>query len=448
MKKTMVTALCLSMALGSAAMASELEALGVSVNANDESATGYTIDFSYADADATNVQLLGGFQFYESGDVSVYGKGFSLSASDSFTNHLISPQDWQPGMQLRHVQDTGYTMEMEKDEAGNWTASLDLPGGCYMYQYSVSYDNGETWETIADPTNEAESNTWGGSVQTRSKFYVPYDEKQGDDNYYDWSWATPIEDAEAAGTVEFFTYPTTEDGEQFAEVYLPADYDAKREEPYKVLYLAHGGGGNEGDWFHQGNASNILDRLIANGSVEPFVVVCMNNAAFNDMFITPEQPKTSNNADFYRYCVNNLMENLIPYVEENFNVSTETAGKAVAGLSQGAKFSTFSMVDNPGYFSYYGLFSCAVNWIWPEQEDYSEFKNSNIYLAAGFADNYLISAEYHKELDCTVVGFKEKLEAAEIEYNNGGSYVTAEGSHDWFTWQQILKDYIETTLWK
>lgn len=434
------------MAMSATAMAAETDTAGVNVEKNDASVSGYTVNFSYTDDEATDVTLSGGFAFYESGDVHVYGKGFALSASDSYKNYLVDPQDWQPNMELRHIEDTGYTMDMTKDEeTGQWNAALDLPGGCYMYQYNVSYDGGETWETIADPTNESFSNQWGDQ-QTRSKFYVPYDEKQGEDLYYDWSWATPIEDEALAGTIEGFTYETP-DGEQRAEIYLPAGYESN-EDPYKVLYLAHGGGGTEGDWFWQGNAGNILDRIFANGDADPFVVVCMNNAAFNSLFINEENNSVSNNADYYRYCVSNIKENLIPYVEENYNVSSEISDKALAGLSQGAKLTNFALIDEPDAFSYYGLFSCSVSWSWPQLEDYSAYKDCSIYLAAGFADHYLISASYHDELDCTLVGFKEDLEAAEITYNQGGSYVTVDGAHDWFTWQQILKDYVTTTLWK
>lgn len=439
--KKMIAPLCLLAVLGGTAKAEA----GTVVEKNEGSVSGYTVHFSYADEKATNVKLLGGFQFYESGDVNLYGRGFSLSASDSYKNYLVDPQEWKPGMELRHIFDTGYETELERDaQTGEWTVSFDLPGGCYMYQYSVSYDNGETWETIADPTNTAFSNEWGAG-QTRSKFFVPYDEKQGDDLYYDWSWATPVEAEESAGTIEGFVYDTP-DGEQRAEIYLPAGYE-NSEEPYKVLYLAHGGGGTEGDWFWQGNAGNILDRIFAEGKAEPFVAVCMNNAAFNQLFITEDSPNVSNNADYYRYCVKNIKENLIPYVEEHYNVSSEVEDKALAGLSQGAKLTNFALIDEPDAFDSYGMFSCSVSWSWPELEDYSAYQDSKIYLAAGFADHYMISSGYHGDQDCTLVGFKEDLEAAEIPYNNGGNYVTADGAHDWFTWQQILKDYVETFLW-
>ena len=421
---------------------------GVTVSENEESKTGYTVDFSYEDEKATNVNLIGGFQFYKSGDIQVYANGFVLPANDSQANHCIEADQWEPDQNLKHLNDTGSTVEM-KNEDGKWSASLDLPGGYYMYQYSVSYDGGETYETVTDPQNVPACNEELSADQTRSQFFVPYDEKQGEEkDYYDWSWALPVEDEADKGSVEALVYEGL-DGEQQAEIYLPAGYDEDSETPYKVLYLSHGGGGNEGDWFYQGHAGDIIDRLIADGSSEPFVVVCMDNSPYVEQFNTPEDSKkASGDTNYFLYCYKNIKEYLIPYVEENYNVSSERSERAFAGLSNGAKLTSQILIHDPEEFGYYGLFSGSSAWAWEEKEDYSAEQSANIYLAAGWADQLMMQNSYHTEKDKTLMGMKELLDGAEIPYNNGGSYVTVEGAHDWFTWMQILEDYVSTTLWK
>lgn len=148
------------------------------------------------------------------------------------------------------------------------------------------------------------------------------------------------------------------------------------------------------------------------------------------------------------YCYDNIKNYLMPYVEENYNVSTEAAGKAFTGLSNGAKLTNEIFINDPAEFSYYGLFSGSSAWAWPELEDYSEYQNANLYLAAGYADQLMMQNTYHTDGDKTLMGLKELLDEAGIEYNNGGGYVTVEGAHDWFTWQQMFKDYVTTTLWK
>lgn len=418
----------------------------VVVKKNDNSRTGYTVSFSLEDEKATNVSLLGGFTFYHDGDVHLYGKGFSLAANDDYHNYLVQPEDWKADNNLRHIFDMEYSSELKRDSSGKWIATMDLPGGCYMYQFSVSEDSGISYTPIADPDNTAQSVDWG-SNQTRSKFFVPYDEKQGEEDYYDWSWTIPDKNS-SQGTINGITYDG-KDGEQRAEIYLPAGYDESREDPYPVLYLAHGGGGDEGDWFYQGNAGNILDNLIANGDAEPFVMVTMNNGAYTHLFRDdPDVPSEKNNPEYYEYCYDNIKNYLIPYIEEKYNVGTTADKKALAGLSQGAKLSNLAWINDPDTFGYYGMFSCSTSFLWPDQDDYSEYKKAKVYLAAGFADNYMISGEYHTDVDCTLIGLKEKLDEDGIIYNNGTGYVTVAGDHDWFTWQQILKKYFTDFLWK
>ena len=81
------------------------------------------------------------------------------------------------------------------------------------------------------------------------------------------------------GTVSFET-ATTEDGIATSYgVYLPNGYDADREEAYPLLVLFHGGGGYDGSWFSNGLA-NILDNMIAEGRMEPTIVVTPNGSDF------------------------------------------------------------------------------------------------------------------------------------------------------------------------
>lgn len=409
---------------------------GVVVEENADSQTGYTVSFTYYDEDATNVQIMGGFQFYKENDEHVYGIGYNLEEGDSYENYLINAEDWSKDQDLWHVNDTGYVADMEYDsETGAWTYSLDLPGGSYLYQYNVSTDNGETYEAVIDPENIPYCNSLGAH-QTRSQFYVPYDpEKQSEND--DWSWLLPAENEEDRGTLIQENYPSATGEEAPIELYLPAGYDENREEPYKVLYLSHGAGGDEADWFYQGNAGNIVDRLTAAGECEPFIMVAMNNTIFDWDFDV---------------IIDNVKNYLIPFVEENYNVSTEPEDRAFGGLSMGAMTTNKLLFDDPEYFGYYGLFSGSRVYEFPELDDYSAYHNTNLYLAAGWEDHAIInkslSFAYHGDTDMTTMGLAEKLDELGIPYNNGNDIVIVQGGHDWFTWPQILRDFVSTTLWK
>ncbi len=60
-------------------------------------------------------------------------------------------------------------------------------------------------------------------------------------------------------------------------VYTPPDYSEDKK--YNVLYLLHGIGGDEREWYNNGSPQNILDNLYNNNELEPMIVVLPNGRA-------------------------------------------------------------------------------------------------------------------------------------------------------------------------
>lgn len=401
----------------------------VSVEENPDSATGYTVSFSFEDPNAVNVQVMGSFDFSLASDEHTYAGGVDLEEGDSVSNYYVAPEDWTAEADLWHISDASCIRDMDGSD-GVWTYSLDLPGGSYLYKFKVTYD-GEIYQDLTDPDNPADCNRYG-SHQDRSQFYVPYDaEKQNPND--DFTWLTPAENEADRGTRIHLAYPSADGRTKNTEIYLPAGYDADREEPYKVLYLSHGGGGEEGDWIYQGNAGNILDRLVAEGACEPFIIVAMNNTVFSWD---------------YDAIFENTKDYLIPYIEAHYNVSAEASGRAFAGLSMGGMTTSEMYYRDPSLFGYFGVFSGASTAAFPVLDDYSAYKEPQMYLAAGWADMALKNSSYQTETDRTTVGLADKLDELGIAYNGGNGIYLVQGSHDWFTWPQIIKDYFANYLWK
>lgn len=401
---------------------------GVTVEQNADSKTGYTARFVYYDDEAANVKLQGGFTFYQPGDMYCFGGG-RLNADGDIVDqeHLYTPSTWEKGM--CRYGDSGYVEDMVYDEeSGAWMTSLDLPCGSYLYQYVVVDDDGNE-KMVTDPANIPWVNELGAS-QTRSQFYVPYDdEKQASSD--DWTFVFPEENPEDQGSVVWdsydgIVYEGCESALQQVMVYLPAHYDEKREEPYKTLYLAHGGGGEEGDWFFQGNAGNVVDRLAAEGLSEEFVMVAIDISAGTDEELCK-----------------NLTEYTIPYVEKTYNVSTDKNDRALAGLSKGAKFTYTAHYLLDKTFGYFGVFS--VGYPSPDYDVVSA-ANKNIaklYMGAGFAD-HTMGASF-AEGQIPMVPFAAYCDMNGVEYD--GLHVV-QGGHDWFTWPQLLQDFVQNFLWK
>ena len=145
-----------------------------------------------------------------------------------------------------------------------------------------------------------------------------------------------------AGTVQYVEYAGTLSEHQDLGIYLPAGYDADREEPYRVIYLTHGMGGNETYWFTQPQASNIMDHIVAEDPGQEAIIVAMDNTLYN--------------WDYYQIGLN-VTERIIPYIEAHYNVSTDPQDRAFAGFSMGAMTSTYMAFHYADEFGYFGIFS-------------------------------------------------------------------------------------------
>lgn len=173
------------------------------------------------------------------------------------------------------------------------------------------------------------------------------------------------------GTVELISYMAKdytgdgEDVEKKAYVYLPAGYDETKQ--YNVVYLMHGIGGNEKEWGLDRDANSrvkrIMDNLIGDGVIEPFIVVTPNGKA---MACTHEET----NDLFYLYG-NELRNDLIPYIEshyatyadykeDGYDMSATREHRCMAGLSMGGMQTiNIGMCECLDLFSWFGAFSSA-----------------------------------------------------------------------------------------
>jgi hypothetical protein len=114
------------------------------------------------------------------------------------------------------------------------------------------------------------------------------------------------------GTVTNITYGSN----YVARVYTPPGYS--RSQPYAYMFLMHGLGGSERSWHDNDLYAHIqLDNLIAQGAVDPFIIVFTRNDYSNWNFGPI------------------LINELIPYVEANYCVSTNPDNRALGGLSMG-----------------------------------------------------------------------------------------------------------------
>ena len=85
------------------------------------------------------------------------------------------------------------------------------------------------------------------------------------------------------GNVQQILFPSkSTNTSRRAFVYTPPGYDKDQRRRYPVLYLQHGWGEDETAWSNQGHANLIMDNLIAEGKIKPFIIV-MTYGMTNDV---------------------------------------------------------------------------------------------------------------------------------------------------------------------
>jgi MYXO-CTERM domain-containing protein len=115
------------------------------------------------------------------------------------------------------------------------------------------------------------------------------------------------------GTVDNITYGSN----YVARVYTPPGYSTNRK--YPAMYLMHGLGGSERSWHDNDLYAHIqLDNLIAQGAVDPFIIVFTRNDYAN-----------------WSGFGNILINELIPYVEGRYSICANADNRALGGLSMG-----------------------------------------------------------------------------------------------------------------
>ncbi len=133
-------------------------------------------------------------------------------------------------------------------------------------------------------------------------------------------------------------------------LYTPPGY-AKSTETCPVLYLQHGGTDNETSWENWGKAAYIFDNLIAEQKAKPFMAV-MNNGMLRHKSTAGDLIDDA----FERL----LIEDCMPYVEQNYRTKSGKWNRALGGLSMGSYMSCDIGFRHPELFGSIGTFTASM----------------------------------------------------------------------------------------
>ena len=223
-------------------------------------------------------------------------------------------------------------------------------------------------------------------------------------------------------------------------VYTPPGYERDTTN-YPVLYLLHGSGGTESSWIGDGLANVILDNLIADGRAKPMIVVMPVGH--------PEGSLRAGNLPTFRArdiqaFANDLIDEVMPFVERTYRAARQADRRAIAGLSMGGNQARQIGLSRLDLFSYVATFSGTVGVrggaVSPETiaqtfaDALADPPSTNsalrLFWAAVGADETNLLAQ-HRVLN-------NVLDRHGIRYE----FVTIPGGHTWHVWRRNLRDVV------
>ena len=145
-------------------------------------------------------------------------------------------------------------------------------------------------------------------------------------------------------------------------VYTPPGYTADKK--YPVLYLLHGLNEDYRQWTEWCQADNIIDNLIAEDKIQPMIMVfpnCDTRLTVTDTSKASRSGRADGFAGYGKPFEQDLLKDIIPYIDSHYSTYTDREHRAIAGLSMGGGQSLNIGLHNLESFTYIGGFSSAPN---------------------------------------------------------------------------------------
>ena len=302
---------------------------------------------------------------------------------------------------------------LKKGADGTWSITVGpLNPAVYEYSYTVDGVRG------LDPANPMIK---AGDRSSQSLFQVPGDKPAP----YDMQ-------SVAHGTVHINWYASKSVGApRSMHVYTPPGYEHSKAS-YPVLYLLHGSGDTESGWVTVGRANLILDNLIAAGKAKPMIIVMPYGRPLQAVTLAPSpaRPQAAGNG-----FENDLLQDVIPFVEKLYRVSAKPDHRAIAGLSMGGGQALQVGLGHLDTFHSVGAFSAggrSQNYEETYKGVFADPAASNkklklFYIACGKEDRLFAGSQ----------GLHEALDRRQIKH----TFVASEEGHVWRNWQNYLAEF-------
>ncbi len=231
------------------------------------------------------------------------------------------------------------------------------------------------------------------------------------------------------------TYPSTTTGRnRKVMILLPPDYS--EEKTYPVLYLLHGIGGDENEWAG-GRPTYVIGNLLAAGEAREMIVVMPNvRARANDRVNSADMYSPEHFAAFDNF-INDLTNDLMPYMAAHFPIAAGRENTAIAGLSMGGREALYIGLTLPETFGYVGAF-CPAPGVLPYHAEKGLFQTADFKAAEGLDAYILINAG---ATDGVVGTWPQTYSDTLTKNGTAHDFYVTKGGHDFAVWKHGLYNF-------
>jgi enterochelin esterase-like enzyme len=287
---------------------------------------------------------------------------------------------------------------MTRGADGVWTAVTPaLSPGPHLYAFFVD------GLRVADPANRRVKNGYPG---VSSVLDVPGEGAVSD----------------ARGVTHIHTYVNGETGRvRSLHVYTPAGFSAATRLP--VVYLLHGSTDTDRDWTRLGQAGEILERLVRDGTARPMLLVMPDGHPYTSLDV-------STRAANLRLLDDEIVQTIAPLVERVYHPASGAATRAIAGASMGGAQALHLAARHPGMFGTVVGFSAPGDipsgpMLVDAWRGHPRDRQPGVWLFCGAADPFLAEARL----------VRDQLQ----KLGQRVDWTETSGAHDWPTWRGHLE---------
>ena len=325
------------------------------------------------------------------------------------------------------------TERLTKDSTGVWSLSINVPAP-EIYTYNFIVD--------------------GASVNDNANIFVQRDGRRFlSVLLIDGPQSANYREAGKRGNIEHIWYDSPTIGTtRRMTVYTPHGYLSSNQK-YPVLYLLHGGGGDEEAWSSMGRATQILDNLIEQGKAVPMIVVMPNGnsgqQAAQTLLIAEKTFERDTSATGYlssdgNLFIHSIVHDIVPYIDSHYRVIADAKHRAIAGLSMGGGHSYYTGLRNLQLFSAVGVFSTGLFGMNNDAKPYNPESEVPDILTNPKKWNDALSLFYIScgEADPRIEPTRRVIKS----FRDAGlkvEFTTLPGSHEWHVWRNSLSEFLQ-----